>query len=216
MLNWFKVEQQLQVAKVEGAALVQGVIRNGSLADVQEELSHIRFGQSQDTALVKQQYTYAAFRETIPNTFVVLERLRRQTELLVRSARKSFPQLATWQAYDTMVHKYSSTDFLGAHRDLERHPQVIAIYTVTGECKFELLTSHDGEVTKVFYPTPGDLLLLRAPGLSGCAEDDRPVHRVSGNMLPGRHRISVTFRGNLRPNKPIPGIVFQNWKSANC
>ncbi len=128
---------------------------------------------------------------------------------MVQSAKKAFPQLEEWKAHDTVIQKYGKTDFLTAHLDLKRHPHVIIICTISGSCLFEVLSSREGNVTKAFYPSSGDLLLLRAPGLSGNLDlDDRPFHRVSGNESTEDSRISITFRDNTDPERVIPGLDF--------
>lgn len=156
---------------------------------------------------VRQDFERFAFLGCIPG-MPVLESLRVATETMVKLAREAMPQLAEWRAMDTVVQKYSCQGGLGSHRDLKRHPDLIAIYTISGSCLLELLDRRDGNVLLSFSPGPGDLILLRG-WIAGSSSDARPFHRVSGNLGSGS-RVSVTFRDNDDPTRPIEGFSYGN------
>ncbi len=138
-----------------------------------------------------------------------LELLRQSTENLIRSAHEISPALAHWSAKDVVIQKYGKEGGLSGHMDLKRHPHVIVIWTLVGSARIELLETRYGPVTKTFYPNPGDLLLLRGTGPADMPEE-RPFHRVSGNLLDD-HRISATFRDNTTPEKVIPQFSYTNF-----
>jgi hypothetical protein len=133
------------------------------------------------------------------------------TSRLVEPLSEYFPSLTAWNVDELSAQRYKAeTGILTWHRDLARHPGVIAICNITGGAVIGV--RHQKEESCVVLQ-PGDVLALRAPGLfdaSGLSEDIRPEHAVlSAGGKQGR--ISVTARANNNPAQPIRNFSYYNW-----
>jgi dihydroneopterin aldolase len=64
------------------------------------------------------------------------------------------------------------------HRDGLSRINMICVFVLTGTSKFALCDDREGSNPRYLDTTPGNLIILRAPGLMG-AEDSRPMHFVS-------------------------------------
>jgi len=87
---------------------------------------------------------------------------------------------------------------LGAHVDGKFYRLLVCVFSLVGSARFRVVADSSGPAADVLVE-PGDLLLLRAPGLGG-APDGRRRHAV-GPPLDGDERISLTLRmvGGTRP-----------------
>ena len=191
-------------AKERGAAHVTRILHpEFRMALVREVLVGSFERADEEWNGVSQRFDRFGFEGSVPMLWV-LETFRRATEELVQAHGNHFPALTEWRARETVVQRYRGEDHLEAHRDLKRHPGVIVIFTIEGTGRFELLGDRrDNPPECVIEPQAGDLILLRAPGLSG-APEDRPFHRVRNP----KDRISVVFRDNNRPGEFIPGFAY--------
>lgn len=85
---------------------------------------------------------------------------------------------------------------ISPHRDHARHRLLVAVFTLRGVARFAVVADRAGRQVIAEQDTgPGDLWLLRAPGLDG-VEDGRPLHTVG----PPRRgpRLSLALRMNAR------------------
>ena len=220
------IKKAVKQCQTEGIVLLSYVINPPFLKKLVAEVESGPYELAKDSpALVKQQFSRYAFLRRPVVGMPYLRRLQLAIQALLRSAHSVCPALASWRALDIVVQKYAKDGGLGGHRDLSRHPLIIASFTLTGRCRFELLADRQGPVLETLQPYPGDLVLLRAQGLrephdsalenDPCvvgdflADDDRPFHRVSG-AITATPRVSVTFRDNLQPDKPITGFSYTN------
>ncbi len=211
MIKQFDIATAFKNALINGAEHIPNALSRSIIEVISYELELVIFSEQNSTSAsgVRQRFHSAAFRRSVPKTFPHILQLQQETKKLVRSASPQFPKLKTWQPHDAVIQKYTSYDFITAHLDLKRHPYIIVIYNIVGSCMFEILSDRGGHIVKEFRPESGDLVLLRAPGLSGNLNiDDRPFHRVGGNLSRCPYRISITFRENLEPNKAVPGLKF--------
>ena len=126
----------------------------------------------------------------------------------VRRLGQSFPVLANWQPDELSLHRYDDAEVgLSFHKDNLRFTGAIAILSLEGDCDLAV-RSVQGNVTA--YPAePGDLFLLRAPGLIDSDDDLRPEHAVLNLRTPTR--ISMMLRQNRRAAERLPGFEFDNW-----
>ena len=87
---------------------------------------------------------------------------------------------------------------LGAHVDGKVYRLLVCVFSLVGSARFRVVADESGPAAEVLVE-PGDLLLLRAPGMGGAA-DGRRRHAV-GPPLDGAERISLTLRmvGGTRP-----------------
>jgi hypothetical protein len=80
---------------------------------------------------------------------------------------------------------------LGPHVDGKFYRLLVCVFSLVGSARFHVVADQSGPAADVLVE-PGDLLLLRAPGLGG-ASDGRRRHAV-GPPLDGDERISLTLR----------------------
>ena len=116
------------------------------------------------------------------------------------------PTLVSWVPDEVSIHRYDRKLGLSAHKDNLRFFGLIAILNVEGTA--DLVVDHAGTLL-TYTPSPGDLVLLRAPGLIDTTEDLRPEHAVMN--VDDNTRTSLMVRANSRPDEQIPGFVFANW-----
>lgn len=134
--------------------------------------------------------------------------LYQRTEKFVKSLADLFPSLASWQADELSFHLYDDAEVgLSRHRDNARFIGLIAIVAIDGEC--DLVITEDDKDTALSV-TPGDLCLLRAPGLINTDQEIRPEHSIQN--LRTDTRLSMMLRANALPDKPIQGFRFNNWQ----
>src|SRR5919201_1067611 len=87
---------------------------------------------------------------------------------------------ATWIPNEIGVARYRPGSIgITPHLDGKWYRRLVAVITVYGRSRFAICRSRAGDVTADWRPGPGDLVLLRAPGLGGI-RDGRPFHFVEG------------------------------------
>jgi hypothetical protein len=100
-----------------------------------------------------------------------------------------------WVPNEATVMRYRGHDTgITAHRDSRRYVRAIAVVTVSGEARFEILGDRAGkQVIESWLCRAGDVVLLRGLELPGGQSDlePRPLHRA---CAPRKDRVSVTLR----------------------
>ena len=106
------------------------------------------------------------------------------------------------------VHRYRSSELgITPHYDEKKYGILIAALTIKGSADFSIVEDPDPDralpscevisarqaapVLRTWETTPGDLILMRAPGFAGSA-DGRPLHQISGGKE--GHRTALVFR----------------------
>jgi alkylated DNA repair dioxygenase AlkB len=141
--------------------------------------------------------------DRIPN----LAQLYSYMHRYIRHLGRVLPGLAGWTPDELSLHRYDDAEVgLSFHKDNLRFTRLIGILSLEGECT--LAVRRDG-AEQAFDAEPGDLMLLRGPGLVDSAEDLRPEHAVVALRTPTR--TSMMLRENSRPDERIPGFEFDNW-----
>lgn len=107
------------------------------------------------------------------------------------------PVLPEWRPNDVAIQRYHPGHAgIGWHRDYLRDKLLVAVATIEGWARFdiEVYDTPNQSHLESFYTNPGDIVLLRAPGLNEA--DDRPYHRI----FPPEDgvRTSIAFRYNQR------------------
>jgi hypothetical protein len=98
----------------------------------------------------------------------------------VRSDGAGIRGLATWMPNEIGVARYGPGSLgITPHLDGKWYRRLVAVLTLYGRSRFAISRSREGEITADWRPGPGDLVLLRAPGLGG-VRDGRPFHLVEG------------------------------------
>jgi hypothetical protein len=187
-----------------GAAIVKKALRPKFRKGLHEEVAYGPFTLARSENGVAQQFTRFAFLDRAEG-MPLLERLRQATEELVRAHG-----YVRWRARDVVAQHYVIGDHLGAHRDLKRHPLVLALFTLHGFCDFELLgDKRENPPERVLRPYAGDLVLLRGYERRCDGTDPRPFHRVETRGC--NRRLAVAFRDNDSPEKEVPGFGYLNF-----
>ena len=97
---------------------------------------------------------------------------------------------------DLIVQRYpAGSRGISPHRDHLRYRLLVALFVLEGDGRFCVCDDRSGEGAEVVAARPGDLLLMRAPGLWGM--NDRPFHFLN-RIEAGR--ISLGVRFDTRPD----------------
>jgi hypothetical protein len=204
-----------------GAHIIEGFASREQIAAVNAETNdpgklawldaHETYTNQRGLIIVQNHFTYAlklstgnqSPLEALPATVAMHQRIER----FITGLAPIFPSLATWKADELSFHLYDDQEVgLSQHKDNTRFIGLIAIMAIDGEC--DLVINHHGEDTALTV-RPGDLSLLRAPGLIEAEFDIRPEHSVQNLRTPTR--LSMMVRANSRPHDAIPGFRFNNW-----
>lgn len=95
---------------------------------------------------------------------------------------------------DLIVQRYPpGCRGITAHRDHVRYRLVVAIVLLEGDGEFCVCTDRAGDNERRVDFGPGDVLLMRAPGLGRCEE--RPFHLMRGVT---RRRVTIGLRFDAR------------------
>lgn len=119
----------------------------------------------------------------------------------------TIPSLVSWEPDEMSLHRYDDAEIgLDFHKDNNRFTGLIAIVALDGICDIVVRRDYQAVVTTT---KPGDLVLLRAPGLVDTTEDLRPEHAVLNLQTPTR--TSLMVRANKKPDEALPNFHFANW-----
>ena len=131
---------------------------------------------------------------------------------VVKPLATFFPPLSSWQPDEITAQRYrNNVGKLSWHRDLNRHPGIIAVSNITGSAE---LSVRQHMQTSAVTLEEGDVLLLRAPLLfdeQPVGGDVRPQHAVT-DVAGSKDRISVTVRANRFPQRKIKNFHYSNWR----
>lgn len=202
----------------DGVIHIPNFIGEADLSEAQSELAQLPWRDTHDTyknargmTIHQNHDTYAlnlargpqGYLDKIPNIYGSARRVK---NFINYALSDSLPQLSSWIPHELSLHRYDDAEVgLSRHKDHTRFIGVIAIAALEGEC--DLAIHRDGEDT--LYPTePGDLILLRAPGVYPEDQDLRPEHAVINLRTPTR--TSMMLRSNAVPDEVIPGFSFDN------
>lgn len=192
------LETALHEVRRDGAALVEHALDSVFVAELQREAKAARLkGWPSEISGVRQSidgnFLYAPF-----DGFAAVRKL---ADALQRAAAASdVPGLRTWRPNEVSIQRYRpGPTAIESHRDNARYRRLIAIFTTAGEAAFRVLDGRHGEVLTEWAAKPGDLVLLRAPGL-GHTRDGRPFHALDAPEQ--GERWSVSFRMDTRKGEP--------------
>jgi hypothetical protein len=120
---------------------------------------------------------------------------------LVRDQGRGVRGLATWVPNEVgIAHYVPGSIGITPHMDGKWYRRLVIVATVYGRASFAICGSRDpDDVVERWVAGPGDLVLMRGPGLAG-HRDGRPFHLVEG---PRRgERLSLGIRLSRRPPEP--------------
>jgi hypothetical protein len=167
------------------------------LADLREELAtgpFRPFGES--FGPVRQQID--GYDVALPDgDFPLLSALCRSLRDVVHVHGYGVRGLATWNPNEVgIAHYVPGSIGITPHMDGKRYRRLVVVATVYGRAPFAICGSRDpADVVEQWVAGPGDLVLMRGPGLAG-HRDGRPFHLVNG---PRRgERLSLGIRMSVR------------------
>jgi hypothetical protein len=194
--------EALRACADEGWARVEGAVDDAALRRLREELDagpFRPFGES--FGPVRQQID--GYDVPIPTaSFPALTSLCRELRDAVRIAGRGVRGLATWSPNEVgIAHYVPGSIGITPHMDGKWYRRLVAVLTVYGRAPFAICASRDpADVVARWSAGPGDLVLMRGPGLAG-HRDGRPFHLVGG---PRRgERLSLGIRMSDRPQPAV-------------
>lgn len=181
-----------------GHARVPSAVAGGTLRRLRTEIERNPFHPfGESFGQVRQQID--GYDIAVPASgFPVLSALCLDLRDLVRSQGRGIRGLASWAPNEVGVTHYVPGSIgITPHKDGKWHRRMVVVVTVYGRAPFAICGSRDPEdVVERWTSEPGDLVLMRGPGLAG-ARDGRPFHLVGG---PRRgERLSIGIRMSTRP-----------------
>jgi hypothetical protein len=129
--------------------------------------------------------------------FPVLTAVCRELRAVVRSQGRGVRGLASWAPNEVGVTHYIPGSIgITPHKDGKWYRRMVVVATVYGRAPFAICATRDPQdIVERWIAEPGDLVLMRGPGLAG-ARDGRPFHLVEG---PRRgERLSLGIRMSTR------------------
>jgi hypothetical protein len=125
--------------------------------------------------------------------FPLLSVLGEELGAAVRSRGRGIRGLITWAPNEVGIARYVAGSIgITPHLDGRWYRRLVAVVTVHGRARFAICGSRDpDDVVEAWTSAPGDLVLMRGPGLAG-RRDGRPFHLVEGPRL--GERLSLGFR----------------------
>ena len=171
----------LRACARDGHARVPRAVRSAFLVDLRRELAagpFHPFGES--FGPVRQQidgYDVAIPSEDYPRLSLLCRGLRD----LVRAHGRDVRGLATWAPNEVgIAHYVPGSIGITPHMDGKWYRRLVVVATVYGRAPFAICGSRDpDDVVERWTAGPGDLMLMRGPGLAG-HRDGRPFHLVHG------------------------------------
>ncbi|WP_165491846.1 alpha-ketoglutarate-dependent dioxygenase AlkB [Egibacter rhizosphaerae] len=125
--------------------------------------------------------------------YPLADRLRRELTERVQDAGAHLDGITSFDANQVHVQRYApGSGGITPHLDGSRFRPLVAVFTVAGRARFTVHRERHGEPVHDWGIAPGDLVLLRGPGLGG-VDDGRPFHAVSG-ALGDEPRYMVSIR----------------------
>ena len=171
----------LRACARDGHARVPRAVRSTFFVDLKHELDagpFRPFGES--FGPVRQQID--GYDVAIPSRdFPMLSLLGRELRDLVRAHGRDVRGLTTWAPNEVgIAHYVPGSIGITPHMDGKWYRRLVVVATVYGRAPFAICGSRDpDDVVERWTAGPGDLVLMRGPGLAG-HRDGRPFHLVHG------------------------------------
>jgi hypothetical protein len=185
--------QALRRCAATGHARIPDAIEPATLRALRAELDAGPFRAFRETfGSVRQQID--GYDVPIPSPeFPALTALCRELRAQVQRRGRRIRGLATWRPNEVgIAHYVPGSVGITPHLDGKWYRRLVAVVTIYGRARFAICGSRNvDDVVDEWTATPGDLVLMRGPGLGG-GRDGRPFHLVEG---PTRgERLSIGIR----------------------
>lgn len=190
----------LEATAERGWAHVPAALDPDFLHRLQEEIESGPFDAApRDVGQVRQELDRYVIGPADADSRPFAMRLRTALTEHVREDGAGIEGLAPYTANEVHVQRYApGTGGITPHRDPTRFRPLLAVVTTRGRARFSLHPERHAESVATWEVAPGDLVLLRGPGLGG-VPDGRPFHAVSG-PLGDEARYSVAIRRDAERN----------------
>jgi len=134
----------------------------------------------------------AGYDIAMPMTgFPLMRRLAEDLGASVRERGAGIRGLATWRPNEIGVARYRPGSLgITPHLDGKWYRRLVIVVTIYGRARFAVCRTREGEIVAEWHPGPGDLVLMRGPGLAG-QRDGRPFHLVEGPPRGARCSLGV-------------------------
>jgi hypothetical protein len=142
------------------------------------------------------------------NGFPLAARLCHDLRQVVVSEGRGIRGLATWAPNQVGAARYVAGSIgITPHLDGRRYRRLVVVVTLRGRARFAVCGSRDPEdVVESWTAGPGDLVLMRGPGLAG-ARDGRPFHLVEGPVRGERLSLGVRMEVDGPHGQRGPEVV---------
>jgi hypothetical protein len=175
------LKKALRACAVNGHARVGDAIEPGFLRGLRTEVDAGPFRPFRESfGQVRQQID--GYDVVVPSPeFPLLGGLCRELGDLVLAHGRTISGLATWRPNEVgIAHYVPGSIGITPHLDGKWYRRLVVVATVYGRAGFAICGSRDpSDVLDRWTSVPGDLVLMRGPGLGG-ARDGRPFHLVEG------------------------------------
>ncbi len=128
--------------------------------------------------------------------FPMMRALAQELGIAVGSSDTGIRGLATWRPNEIGVTRYRPGSLgITPHMDGKWYRRLVAVVTVYGRSRFAICRDRRGEVVSEWQPGPGDMVLMRGPGLGG-VRDGRPFHLAEGPRRGSRCSLGIRMSVN--------------------
>ncbi len=197
MVPHIELRHALQLVQRTGAAFIEDALPAKFCSWIAEEVAAAAFERLPEHAGQIRQEGELFVLTTGFDAYPAIKDLRDELTHAVRVHGADVAGLDHWVPDEVSVQRYHrGTIGITPHRDLKRHRNLVAVFTVEGSATFTLCKNRAGEPLAEWSAGTGSLVLLRGPGLGGI-DDGRPLHAVTGPTA--GQRISVGFRTAVVP-----------------
>lgn len=180
----------LEEARSRGSAFVESAIDASLLERIQDEAERLPLERWPEVIGKVRQNMDGCFLRLPLDAHPAIHALAESLASAVHTS--AIRGLRTWRPNEVSVQRYRpGLTAIEPHRDNIRYRRLIAILTTKGRARFRVLDGRKGAVLAEWTPQPGDLVLLRGPGLGG-SRDGRPFHALDAPA--DGERWSVAFR----------------------
>jgi hypothetical protein len=123
--------------------------------------------------------------------FPLMRRLAQGLGDSVQEQGSGIRGLATWRPNEIGVARYRPGSLgITPHLDGKWYRRLVIVVTIYGRARFAVCRTREGEIVAEWRPGPGDLVLMRGPGLAR-QRDGRPFHLVEGPRRGARCSLGV-------------------------
>lgn len=163
----------------------------GRLVDEAKKLEYITQPEQAFGGIVREEVASCSVKDEGTQFFSVADKIARFVTELYTVTHQGFPQ---FPKPHVALQKYNAGSIgITPHRDEKKYGMVIAIIPLVGKGDLSICDDRAGNNPKKQDTSPGNLILLRAPGYAGMHV--RPMHVVN-NITEERIVIGVRFPTN--------------------